>query len=66
MTGDALWSLHHTRTGTELLERDTGARAAVEQLPRHLNFLLGAPVLTFVWLAARYGAPVKRQSGRSG
>ena len=45
VTGDALWSLHHTRTGTELLERPTGAAEAVEQLPRHLNFLLGAPVL---------------------
>jgi hypothetical protein len=45
VTGDALWSLHHTRTGTELLERETGAAAAVEQLPRHLNFLLGTPVL---------------------
>ena len=45
VTGDALWSLHHTRTGTELLERPTGAAEAVEQLPRHLHFLLGAPVL---------------------
>jgi 4-amino-4-deoxy-L-arabinose transferase-like glycosyltransferase len=45
VTGDALWSLHHTRTGTELLDRPTGAREAVEQLPRHLNFLLGAPTL---------------------
>ena len=45
VTGDALWSLHHTRTGTELLERPTGAAEAVEQLPRHLNFLLGTPVL---------------------
>jgi hypothetical protein len=45
VTGDALWSLHHTRTGTELLARETGAAAAVEQLPRHLNFLLGTQVL---------------------
>jgi len=45
VTGDLLWSLHHTRTGTELLDRETGAVAAVEQLPRHLNFLLGTPEL---------------------
>jgi hypothetical protein len=45
VTGDALWSLHHTRTDTELLARPTGAAEAVEQLPRHLNFLLGTPVL---------------------
>jgi Dolichyl-phosphate-mannose-protein mannosyltransferase len=45
VTGDPLWSLHHTRTGTELLERPTGAVEAVEQLPRHVNFLLGAPAL---------------------
>jgi hypothetical protein len=45
VTGDALWSLHHTRTGTELLDRPTGAVEAPEQLPRHLNFLLGAPTL---------------------
>ena len=45
VTGDVLWSLHHTRTGTELLARPTGAAEAVEQLPRHLNFLLGTPVL---------------------
>ena len=45
VTGDALWSLHHTRTGTELLDRDTGAADAVRQLPRHLNFLVGTPAL---------------------
>jgi hypothetical protein len=45
VTGDALWSLHHTRTGTDLLDRPTGAAEAVEQLPRHLNFLLGTPAL---------------------
>ncbi|HTE63875.1 MAG TPA: hypothetical protein VK631_26195, partial [Solirubrobacteraceae bacterium] len=45
VTGDALWSLHHTRTGTDVLDRPTGAREAVEQLPRHLHFLLGAPAL---------------------
>jgi hypothetical protein len=45
VTGDALWSLHHTRTGTELLDRPTGAVEATEQLPRHLNFLLGTPEL---------------------
>lgn len=45
VTGDLLWSLHHTRTGTELLDRETGVGSAVTQLPRHLNFLLGAPVL---------------------
>jgi hypothetical protein len=45
VTGDLLWSLHHTRTGTELLDRPTGAAEAVEQLPRHLNFLLGTPAL---------------------
>ena len=45
VTGDALWSLHHTRTGTDVLDRPTGAREAVEQLPRHLHFLLGASAL---------------------
>jgi hypothetical protein len=45
VTGDALWSLHHTRTGTDLLDRPTGAAEAVKQLPRHLNFLLGTQVL---------------------
>jgi hypothetical protein len=45
VTGDLLWSLHHTRTGTEELDRPTGAAEAVEQLPRHLNFLLGTPAL---------------------
>ena len=30
VTGDLLWSLHHTRTGTELLDRDTGVGAAVD------------------------------------
>jgi hypothetical protein len=55
VTGDALWSLHHTRTGTELLERDTGAHAAVEQLPRHLNFLVGTQVLVVALLGLAAG-----------
>ncbi len=61
VTGDALWSLHHTRTGTELLERDTGVRAAVEQLPRHLNFLLGPPVLLVALLGLVAGLIAARR-----
>ena len=45
VTGDLLWSLHHTRTGTDLLGRETGAVEGIKGIPRHLNFLLGAPVL---------------------
>jgi hypothetical protein len=61
VTGDALWSLHHTRTDTELLERDTGARAAVEQLPRHLNFLLGTQVLVVALLGLAAGLLIARR-----
>jgi hypothetical protein len=61
VTGDALWSLHHTRTGTELLDRDTGALAAVEQLPRHLNFLLGAQVLIVALLGLAAGLVAARR-----
>jgi hypothetical protein len=61
VTGDALWSLHHTRTGTELLERPTGAAEAVEQLPRHLNFLLGAPVLVVGLLGFAAGLVAARR-----
>jgi hypothetical protein len=45
VTGDPLWSLHHTRDDTALLDRPTGLREGLEQLPRHLNFLLGPAVL---------------------
>jgi hypothetical protein len=60
ITGDGLWSLHHTRTGTELLNRPTGAITAIEQLPRHLNFLLGTSTLLVGLLgltAGLVGAP---------
>ena len=60
VTGDVLWSLHHTRTGTELLDRDTGAGAAVTRLPRHLNFLLGAPVLVAALLGLAAGLVLAR------
>ena len=52
MTGDPLWSLSHTRDGTELLDRETGLGAALELLPRHLDFLVGP----FVLAAAAVGA----------
>ena len=52
VTGDPLWSLSHTREGTEALERETGVRAAVELLPRHVGFLAGP----FVLAAAAVGA----------
>ena len=61
VTGDALWSLHHTRTGTELLDRPTGAAEAVEQLPRHLNFLLGTPALIVGLLGLVAGLVAARQ-----
>jgi hypothetical protein len=61
VTGDALWSLHHTRTGTDLLDRPTGAREAVEQLPRHLNFLLGAPTLAVGVLGLAAGLVAARR-----
>jgi hypothetical protein len=61
VTGDALWSLHHTRTGTELLERPTGAAEAAEQLPRHLNFILGAAVLVVGLLGFTAGLAVARR-----
>jgi len=52
VTGDPLWSLAHTREGTEALGRETGVAAAVELLPRHVNFLAGP----FVLAAAALGA----------
>jgi hypothetical protein len=61
VTGDALWSLHHTRTGTELLERDTGAAEAVQQLPRHVNFLLGGPTLVVALLGLGAGLVAARR-----
>ena len=61
VTGDLLWSLHHTRTGTELLERDTGVGSAVTQLPRHLNFLLGAQVLIAALLGLVAGLLAARE-----
>jgi hypothetical protein len=61
VTGDALWSLHHTRTGTELLERDTGAAEAVQQLPRHVNFLLGGPTLVVALLGLVAGLVAARR-----
>jgi hypothetical protein len=65
VTGDALWSLHHTRTGTDVLDRPTGAAEAVEQLPRHLNFLLGTPalVVALLGLVARLVAARDRMWG---
>jgi hypothetical protein len=61
VTGDALWSLHHTRTGTDLLERDTGAAEAVQQLPRHVNFLLGGPTLVVALLGLVAGLVAARR-----
>ncbi|MET0685117.1 MAG: hypothetical protein ABW060_07365 [Solirubrobacteraceae bacterium] len=52
VTGDPLWSVTHTRDGTEILDRDTGLGAALELLPRHVNFLVGP----FVLAAAVVGA----------
>jgi hypothetical protein len=45
VTGDPLWSLHHTRDGTVALDRPTGLREGIEQVPRHLNFLVGPAAL---------------------
>ena len=45
VTGDPLWSLHHTRDDTTLLDRSTGLREGIEQLPRHLDFLVGPAAL---------------------
>ena len=61
VSGDLLWSLHHTRTGTDLLDRDTGVGSAVTQLPRHLNFLLGAPVLVAALLGLVAGLLAARE-----
>ena len=61
VTGDLLWSLHHTRTGTELLDRDTGVGSAVTQLPRHLNFLLGSQVLVAALLGLVAGLLAARE-----
>ena len=61
VTGDLLWSLHHTRTGTELLDRDTGVGSAVSQLPRHLNFLLGSQVLVVALLGLVAGLLAARE-----
>jgi hypothetical protein len=61
VTGDALWSLHHTRTGTDLLDRPTGAAEAVEQLPRHVNFLLGTPELVVALLGLVAGLVAARR-----
>jgi hypothetical protein len=52
VAGDPFWSLAHTRDGTELLDRETGLGAAIELLPRHVNFLAGP----FVLAAAVVGA----------
>ena len=52
LTGDPLWSLSHTRDGTELLDRETGIGAALELLPRHVHYLVGP----FVLAAAAVGA----------
>ena len=60
VTGDPLWSLSHTRDGTELLDRETGLGAALELLPRHVNFLVGP----FVLAAAAVGA-VTRGAARA-
>jgi len=49
---EPLWSVTHTRDGTEILDRDTGLGAALELLPRHVNFLVGP----FVLAAAVVGA----------
>ena len=51
VTGDPLWSLAHTRDGTELLDRETGLGAALELLPRHVNFLAGRSCSPRRWSA---------------
>jgi hypothetical protein len=61
VTGDLLWSLHHTRTGTEELDRPTGAADAVQQLPKHLNFLLGTPELVVGFFGFVAGMVAARQ-----
>ena len=52
VAGDPFWSLAHTRDGTELLDRETGLGAALELLPRHVNFLAGPFVLAAAVLGA--------------
>ena len=52
VTGDPLWSVTHTRDGTEILGRDTGLGAALELVPRHINFLVGPFVLAAAVLGA--------------
>jgi hypothetical protein len=61
VTGDLLWSLHHTRTGTDVLDRPTGAGEAVEQLPRQLNFLVGTPALVVGLLGFAAGLVAARR-----
>ena len=68
VTGDPLWSLHHTRDGTVLLDRPTGVLAGLEQLPRHLNFLLApaALVVGLLGVAAGLSAARRRMLGPAG